>query len=561
MARNSDTIAAAFGRLALTFKLTVVICASGLMSFSNLFAAPPGWKMTWNDEFEGTTLDTSKWDPIYWLQPFNNEQQSYTPSRVSVSGGNLVLTADDTSLTQSNQPYTSGKVESKYVQKYGRWEIRAKLPGTKGTWPAIWLLPDTNQYPWPSQGEIDIMENRGHQSHLTSSAFHWGPNYEGREFLAEEQQTTSGGNPDNYHGEFHTYAVEWDATKIRFFVDDVHYHTVSNEDTKNDLFPNGFLSTQTAPMEVNLNVAVGGSFLAAEQQPDASSTWPQEMLVDFVRVYQRAESPPPVVFKNGSFEEQGGSLTGWTTFGNLIPNVQTAHEATPADGNETLKLFGQFNNELNYSGIEQGISVSPGDDISATLSALVRAADDLVGANRVEMKLDYYSEFGAKYGSTGYLGSSPSTVIASATTANDSWTVHQIVGTAPAQAVEARLAVVFIQPENDGGAIHIDNVSFENLDLDFNADANDDGKVSGVDFLHWQRGLDKNDGTAVSDGDFNYDGVVDENDIDVWSTQFGSFATSARSRIVPEPTPSMLVIVAALSLVDSRWFFLFSILN
>ncbi len=518
--------------------VAMMLCISAAVAV----AAPAGWNLAWNDEFTGTTLDTTKWDPIFWNTPFNNEQQAYRPDHVTVSGGNLVLTADDTN--NGGKSYTSGKVESKWTKQHGRWEIRAKLPGTQGTWPAIWLLPDTNQYPWPSQGEIDIMENRGNQPFLTSSAFHWGPDFNGRQFTFSEQQATNGGVAENYHDEFHTYAVEWDATKLRFFVDDVNYYTVSNQDTANSFYPGGFLSAQTAPVEINLNVAVGGDFLGGAQ-PNGSSVWPQQMLVDYVRVYERDASPPPVVFKNGSFESQGGSLAGWSTFGNAIPNVQTHHEAPALDGSETLKIFGQFNGGQNFSGVSQGISVNPGDQVTASANALVRSLDDLVGGNQVEMKFDYYSSFGGVFGQADYI-SSTSLIIANAATATDVWNLHNLTDFAPAGAVEARLSFVFDQPALAGGAIHIDDVSFTNLDLEFNADANDDGVVDGADFMAWQIGLGKNDGASVADGDFNYDGIVDANDLAVWEAQYGAAPPLlASSATVPEPA--------------SMWLFLFCI--
>ena len=250
-------------------------------SASLICAAPPSWKFVWSDEFEGSSLDTSKWEPILWTTPHNNERQAYHPSRVTVSGGNLVLTADDADF--DGKSYTSGKVESKWAQLYGRWEVRAKLPGTRGTWPAIWLLPDVRRHPWPSQGEIDIMEHRGDKPAMTTSAFHWGPNSRGRKFLADEQEISRAGRLVDFTDSFHIYAVEWDAQKLRFFVDDVHHYTIDDADT------DGFLSGQTAPAEVQLNVAVGGDYLD-DAQPDETSVWPQQMLVDYVRVYVREET-------------------------------------------------------------------------------------------------------------------------------------------------------------------------------------------------------------------------------------------------------------------------------
>lgn len=504
-------------------------------------AAPPGWMLTFQDEFDGQALNASQWDPINWTTPFNNERQAYHPSRATVENGNLVLTADDADY--GGKSYTSGKVESKYVQQYGRWEIRAKLPGTQGTWPAIWLLPATEIYNWPTQGEIDILENRGHQPHLTSSAYHWGPSVAGHQYLSFEQSTSYQGVLDNYHEAFHTYAVEWDADKLRFFVDDVHYFSIL------DAWTGGFLSSQTAPMELVMNVAVGGDFVAG-QQPDSSSVWPQQMLVDYVRVYERRDQPLPTVFRNGSFDDLGGSLAHWSVFGNSAGNVQ-AHREAVLDGTDSLKIYGQFNGAENYSGVQQGISVEPGDRLSATAKAMVLSSDDLAGGNRVVMKFDYFTEMGALFGTPQYLGSDE-IQIADAATTNDFWHSHELTGTAPPGAVEARLAFVFVQPDFDGGAIHIDDVEFINLDLARPADADQDGDVDGTDLLNWQRGFPLDDATTPADGDFDYDGVVGAADLHLWQAQFGEGSVSAGIG-VPEPATWTFLVLGSAVVAAGRY--------
>jgi hypothetical protein len=200
----------------------------------------------------------------------------------------------------------------------------------------------------------------------------------------------------------------------------------------------------------------------------------------------------------------------------------------------------------NYSGVSQGISVGPGDQVAASASALVRALDDLVGGNQVEMKFDYYSNFGGKVESADYI-SSTSIIIADAATTNDIWSVHNLNDTAPGGAVEARISFVFNQPATAGGAIHIDDVRFTNLDLEFDADANGDGVVDGRDLLHWQRGVGKNDGTAVSEEDFNYDGVVDSDDLAAWESQYGAGTPlEASSASVPEPSTVPLLIICSI---------------
>ncbi|TWU29830.1 glycoside hydrolase family 16 protein [Bythopirellula polymerisocia] len=255
--------------------IVLVFCICALVD-SSAIGVPPGWELVWSDEFEGTSVDTSKWDIIDWTTPHNNERQAYHPDQVTVSQGNLVLTATD--VPYGKKAYRSGKVESKWTNQYGRWEVRAKLPRTKGTWPAIWLLPDPHQTPWPSQGEIDIMEQRGDKPMIITSAYHWGPSPRERKFLTKKHELSPADRLVDFADGFHTYAVEWDDQELRFFVDDVHHYSISNEDT------NGFLKSQSAPAEVLLNVAVGGDYVG-KAQPDETSVWPQQMLVDFVRVY------------------------------------------------------------------------------------------------------------------------------------------------------------------------------------------------------------------------------------------------------------------------------------
>jgi beta-glucanase (GH16 family) len=361
-------------------------------------AAPPGWDLTWSDEFSGAALDTVKWRA--WQPstpgPYNEELQEYLPQQVAVTGGNLVITATNQpySSQYGNYAYRSGRVESNFGQRHGRFEIRADLPGTKGTWPALWLLPNVSQYTWPSQGEIDILENKGHQANLTSSAFHFRLSGN-HQYVTRERTAARFGQAENYHNSFHTYAVEWDATKIRYFVDDVHWYTTHNPGNyagQSGETVQGFLGTQTAPMQVVLNLAVGGQFLGS-QQPDGSSVWPQQLLVDYVRIYSRDSSP--VRLQNGGFEKADGSLGEWTVFGNRVNtnNVQVHNEAV-ADGDASAKLFGQFTGSTNTSGISQGITVAAGDQVDASLESFIRSQDSIAGtSNQVQMKIEFYNSF------------------------------------------------------------------------------------------------------------------------------------------------------------------------
>ncbi|RIK80578.1 MAG: hypothetical protein DCC67_09190, partial [Planctomycetota bacterium] len=352
-------------------------------------AARPGWDLVWNDEFDGTAVDTTKWTKEVTNSPANNELQAYIAEQVTVSAGNLVITSEN--IPTNGKQYRSGRVHSNFTKQYGRWEVRADLPTSRGMWPAIWLLPNTSQYNWPSQGEIDIMENRGNQPFLTSSAFHYGTSQPyNHQFRFAEQTMARFGQPVNFHDSFHVYAAEWDATKIRFFVDDVHHWTLYNSDV------GGFLGRQSAPMWTMLNTAVGGSFLPP---PDSTTVWPQKFLIDYVRIHDRNDDP--IRFRNGQFEESDGSLAGWSVFGNKrdVNNVSVHNEA--ATGAASLKLFGQFTGSTNFSGVSQGITVAEGHEVRAEAASFIRSQDSIASTgNTVQMKIEFYSDFGGRYGSS-----------------------------------------------------------------------------------------------------------------------------------------------------------------
>lgn len=492
-------------------------------------AAPAGWTPVWSDEFDGAALDQTKWTAETVLNPHNNERQAYLPEQVTVADGNMVITS--TNQPYGGKDYRSGRVHSDWTHQYGRWEVRADLPTSRGMWPAIWLLPDTTQYNWPSQGEIDIMENRGNQPRLTSSAYHYGTNPPyNHQYQYSEQTVARFGQPVDFHDGFHTYAVEWDATKLRFFVDDVHHWTLHDADV------GGFLANQTAPMQMTLNTAVGGDFLGAHQ-PDATTVWPQRFLIDYVHVFERNDEP--IRLQNGRFEANEGSLAGWTVFGNrLNTNNVSVHNEAVESGAASLKLFGQALAGTNYSGVSQGISVSPGDEVAAAVDAFIRSQDSILGTNNtVQLKIEFYSDFGGKHGTSTLLNEVVAT-IADGSTPNNLWQPHTLTATAPTGAVEARMALVFVQPNNQAGAIHLDNAMFKNLNLPDVADANGDGVVDGGDFLIWQRNFGKEGATGPTEGDFNFDGAVDSTDLDLWKGQSGDQANPEQDAAAPIPEPS-----------------------
>ena len=255
------------------------------------------WKLVWSDEFDGDALDTDKWSPNIWpARKVNDEDQAYTPreKNLRLENGKLVIEAHKEDYEGAK--YTSGRVHSdgKGDFLYGRFEVRAKLPKGMGTWPAIWMLPsDAFRYAtsceegedwqgsstcdaWPNSGEIDIMEHVGYEmGHIHGTvhneAYYW----------LKWEQRKGRILIDDVDKEFHVYALEWTPDRIDAFVDDSHYFTYVNEN-------NGW---QTWPYDqqfhVILNIAVGGTWGRSGGGID-DTIFPQQMLVDYVRVYEIA---------------------------------------------------------------------------------------------------------------------------------------------------------------------------------------------------------------------------------------------------------------------------------
>lgn len=494
-----------------------------------LFAQPParsGYEIAWFDEFDGTSLDTFRWTASSNSGGGGNFSiQHYLPEMVTVADGKLVITSND--IPTAKKPYRSGLVETNNYQKFGRWDVRAKLPGTKGTWPAIWLLSNNAIYPWPSRGEIDIMENRGNEPQTTSSAFHFGTNppYAPQFLYANQSQVQNGTNVNYHSNDFHTYSMEWDPDQIRFFVDDVHHFTV--RDSNVDGFLTGtdeFAGGGVGEMRLIINTAIGGTFLP---NPDETSVWPQTFEVDYVHAYTKSSSPPVLTLENGGFEEQAGSLAHWSTFGVGGQNVSTIDGPT---GGKAMKVFGQFNGNTNYSGVEQGITVIAGNELRATADAFVAANDSLLATeNQLELKIDYYNKLYGQFGSSEYI-SSESIILANAGSPTNQWFNDEILATAPEGAVEARVAIVFRQVSNAGGSVYIDNVQLEVVPQFILGDANDDGVFNNLDIASfvlaltnlpaYQAMFPEVDPNVVLD--MNNDGVFDNSDIAGFITALGA---------------------------------------
>ncbi len=269
--------------------LATVAITAFLAACPTLCAAkPPAWKLVWRDEFDGASgpaVDSSKWNFDVGGKGWgNNELETYTNRAVNahLERGLLVITALKESFTGpdgATRNYSSARLltRNKFSQAYGRFEARIKIPYGQGIWPAFWLLGDNIGIAhWPNCGEIDIMENIGREPAIVHGTFH-GPGYSGGSGISAAYALPNG---RKFSDDFHTFALEWEPNVIRFYVDGILYKTRTPAD-----LPAGTTWVFDHPFFIILNVAVGGGWPG---NPDATTVFPQQMLVDYVRVYQRA---------------------------------------------------------------------------------------------------------------------------------------------------------------------------------------------------------------------------------------------------------------------------------
>jgi beta-glucanase (GH16 family) len=268
-------------------------------------AQSPRWHLTWSDEFNapnGTPPDPANWNIVTGGKGFGNQElETYTarPANIQQQDGNLVITARKEDLIGPDgvaRNYTSARINTQnhFAQKYGRFEARIKIPSGQGIWPAFWMLGDDHDTAhWPNCGEIDILETIG-ETDAVHSTIH-GKGYSGGKSISTKFTLPAGQQVDT---DFHLYSVEWSPTDIKFFFDD---HLIV-ERTPASLPPN----TKWAfdhPFYVLLNLAVGGNWPG---NPDATTVFPQQMLVDYVRVYTLN---PEAATKSGGLSRQARPLS------------------------------------------------------------------------------------------------------------------------------------------------------------------------------------------------------------------------------------------------------------
>lgn len=236
----------------------------------------PSMRLIWSDDFSGTQLNMSNWTyelgngcSVGLCGWGNNELESYTndPDNIFVANGTATIKA----LNKAGN-YTSARIKTqgKVNIQYGRIDVRAKLPYGQGIWPAIWMLGDNiTSAGWPACGEIDIMELVGHEPSVAHGTVHY--NSAGYKYSSSSISLTTG----DFSDKFHVFSIVWDKNTITWYVDNQEFKIFTNTSIAGYPFNNSFFFI--------LNVAVGGNWPGP---PDETTVFPQEMVVDYVRVFQ-----------------------------------------------------------------------------------------------------------------------------------------------------------------------------------------------------------------------------------------------------------------------------------
>jgi len=254
------------------------------------------WRLVWSDEFTGSKLDAAKWSyqngtgAEYGLDGWgNNEQEYYDSDNVTIADGSLYLEAKREA--KGGKPFTSGRIRTLgadgkplFTTTFGRVEARISLPTGSGVWPAFWMLPATKDYGvWAASGEIDIMEAKGRLANRVYGTLHYGQAWPGNKYAGGMYKF-----PDETDcTEFHDYAIEWEPSAIRWYVDGNKYYETSSwwAMAEGADAPYKYPAPFDVPFYIVLNLAIGGNYDDG-RVPDEGDL-PAVMEVDYVRVYEK----------------------------------------------------------------------------------------------------------------------------------------------------------------------------------------------------------------------------------------------------------------------------------
>jgi beta-glucanase (GH16 family) len=297
-----------------------LILIAGLISAKQAFAAGTQWNIIWSDEFNGTNINTTNWTfELGNNGGWGNQEREYYTGRTNNAyvDGNGLLHIVAQQESYGGYSFTSARMKSQGLYStptYGHIQWRAKLPTGFGMWPALWMM-GTN-YPsvgWPACGEIDVVENPGNNQTINQSSLHYGTS--GEVSKTGHYNFTGGDSITN----FHTYELDWSASLIQFFVDGNLYETQSSGSPFN------------APFFFIMNLAVGGTYpgTTSDSAIIASNTFPKEIQVDYVRVY---ELTAPLAFSVGP-QSNGTFTLSWPT--NIVCHVQAQTNALTGTWSDT----------------------------------------------------------------------------------------------------------------------------------------------------------------------------------------------------------------------------------
>ena len=375
------------------------LCSDGRLDIFDLclmkslyFSGSNDMRLIWNDEFDGDSIDRTKWayelgnwkldaDGNYITNGWgNNEQEFYTDSNASVHDGVLTISARKEHYSdpvQGDYEYTSARLSTQHLFSVcgGRIEVRARCDSGKSLWPAIWMLPEDSLYGgWAASGEIDIMEGWGSTPDKICGTIHFGDVWPGNTYLTGNYEFPQGDSTENWH----TYAVEWDSDQIRWYVDDNLYST------QNDWYSNGH--KYPAPFDQNfyliLNLAVGGHFDGVDgiyADPSVFADGERDFEIDYVRVYDMGNSfsPTPVTSLPLESYTEGADAT-----------------VTNRDGGTVITIAGTGSLEYGVMGLIRGENVLSGktytlsfDVCSDVARSMIVTAEDMEYNRYLDKKL------------------------------------------------------------------------------------------------------------------------------------------------------------------------------
>ncbi len=323
------------------------------------------WTLVWADEFQGDALDTEKWSYMigdgteYGIPGWgNNEKQYYREQNVTVSNGKLHVTAKQEPF--GGKPYTSGRIRSleKGDWTYCRVKFLAKMPKGKGLWAAVWMLPSHTDYGgWAQSGELDIMEYLGDETTIVHGTLHFGGEWPNNQSKGTHFEIDGWG----FDRDYHEFVMEWEEGEIRWYVDGEIYQTQGEGDWQSSAAP--FPAPFDKSFHLLINLAVGGNWPG---DPDGTTQFPQEMTLEYIRVYEEGGTgiPEEEYEGNNSFrleQNHPNPFSGLTTISFSLPRAEEVLlELYDATGRRIRTLADQHFEQGNHKVEMESGGLTPG---------------------------------------------------------------------------------------------------------------------------------------------------------------------------------------------------------